>query len=99
MVSSVVRYSPQDPVSLVESCQKALEWILRTHGAEGRPIRRCWIDQPYGEEELTLLEEEVLPVMAAFLERIDAIDQGLEARLQDEIAAQESQMSEGAGAG
>lgn len=95
MVSSVVRYSPQDPVSLVESCQKALEWILRTHGAEGRPIRRCWIDQPYGEEELTLLEEEVLPVMAAFLERIDAIDQGLEARLQAEIAALESQAPDG----
>ena len=55
----------EDPVALVESCYKAISWVLRTHG--GRPLRRTWIDQPYGEEELTGLEQELLPAMAGFL--------------------------------
>lgn len=52
----------------MESCQRALEWILRSH--QSRPIRRCWIDADYTEEEITLLEEEVLPAMAAFFKRV-----------------------------
>ena len=32
---------------------------------------------PYGEEEIPLLEEEVLPAFAACLARIDAIDSAL----------------------
>ncbi len=35
-------------------------------------IPRPWIDHPYGEEEITLLEEELLPAMAGFLERVEA---------------------------
>jgi predicted GNAT family acetyltransferase len=27
------------------------------------PLRRTWIEQPYGEEEITLLEEEVIPAI------------------------------------
>ncbi|MFM7676014.1 MAG: hypothetical protein ACKO5F_10620 [Synechococcus sp.] len=95
MVTASVHYSPRDPVSLVESCCRALEWILRTQAAEGKPIPRPWIDHPYGEEEITLLEEEVLPVMVAFLERVDGIDQALEAELQAEIRALESQAADG----
>ncbi len=29
----------------------------------GLPLRRTWIEQPYGEEEITLLEEEVIPAI------------------------------------
>jgi len=49
----------EDPVALVQSCHSALLWILRSH--QSRSIRRYWIDHPYGEEEITLLEEELLP--------------------------------------
>jgi len=48
---------------------------FRTH--QGRPLRRCWIDQPYGEEEITLLEEEVIPAIQQCLARIDELDQRL----------------------
>jgi hypothetical protein len=38
------------------------------------PLRRCWIDHPYGEEEITRLEDELLPAMESFLARIvDAV--------------------------
>jgi hypothetical protein len=43
------------------------------------PLRRTWSEQPYGEEEITLLEEEVLPAIAKCLARIDAIDSALSA--------------------
>ena len=36
----------------------------------GSPLRRCWIDHPYGEEEITRLEDELLPVMESLLSRI-----------------------------
>ena len=29
----------------------------------GLPLRRTWIEQPYGEEEITLLEEEMIPAI------------------------------------
>ena len=74
----------EDPVALVESCYKAISWVLRTHG--DRPLRRTWIDQPYGEEELTRLEQELLPAMAGFLQRINEIDAQLEAAQEAEIA-------------
>ena len=74
----------EDPVALVESCYKAISWVLRTHG--GRPLRRTWIDQPYREDELTRLEQELLPAMAGFLQRINEIDAQLEAAQEAEIA-------------
>jgi hypothetical protein len=87
MVTIDLRYSQEDPGSLVESCQKALLWILRTH--QGRSIHRCWIDVPYGEEEITLLEEEVLPAMARFLSRLDEID----GRLEEAQAAESARLA------
>jgi hypothetical protein len=78
MVSCVVRCAPEDPFCLVESCQRAIEWILRSHASSGQPIRRAWSEVPYGEEELTRLEEELLPAMAALLERVGEIDRRLE---------------------
>jgi len=64
MATHVLGYGPEDPVGLVESCYRAVEWILATHAAKGALIPRPWIDHPYGEEEITLLEEELLPAMA-----------------------------------
>jgi hypothetical protein len=41
------------------------------------PLRRTWIEQPYGEEEITLLEEEVIPAIQQCLARIDELDERL----------------------
>ncbi len=70
----------EDPFLLLESSLRAVQEILLRR--QGLPLRRSWIEQPYGEEELTLLEEEVLPVIQRTLLRVDAIDQEL-------LAAQE----------
>ncbi len=51
---------------------------MRSHAATGEPIRRAWSAVPYGEEELTRLEEELLPAMAALLERVGEIDRRVE---------------------
>jgi hypothetical protein len=40
-------------------------------------LRRTWIEQPYGEEEITLLEEEVIPAIQQCLARIDELDERL----------------------
>lgn len=56
----------------------AIEWILRSHAASGQPIHRAWSAVPYGEEELTRLEEELLPAMAGLLKRVGEIDRRLE---------------------
>jgi hypothetical protein len=54
---------------------RCIEQLLR----RDLPLRRTWSEQPYGEEEITLLEEEVLPAIAQCLARIDAIDSALSA--------------------
>jgi len=56
-----------------------VEWLLATHTAKVFLIPRPWIDHPYREEEIALLEEELLPAMAVFLARVDAIDRAIEA--------------------
>ena len=72
MSLSNCRASEGDPVALVESCQRSLLWLLQRHRRE--PLRRCWIDHPYGEEEITRLKDELLLAMESFLERIvDAV--------------------------
>jgi hypothetical protein len=73
MVTHAIGWGPEDPVALVESCYQAVEWLLATHTAKGLLIPRPWIDHPYGEEEITLLEEELLPAMAVFLERVEPL--------------------------
>ena len=90
MVSHAVGFGPEDPVSLVESCYRAVEWLLATHTAKGLLIPRSWIDHPYGEEEITLLEEELLPSMAGFLARVDAIDRAIEADQELEVQAHQA---------
>jgi len=80
----------EDPFLLLESCGKAIKSILRGHA--GRPLRRTWIEHPYGEEELTLLEEEVLPAIQQCLARVDEIDQALQLEQELEIAARSCPM-------
>lgn len=91
MVTTKLTYSPEDPFSLLESCQRALEWILYQH--RHQPIPRCWIDHPYGEEELTLLEEELMPVLERLLRRIEEIDTALEVEQQCSASAPEPQLA------
>jgi hypothetical protein len=62
-------------------------WLLRTTSARGQLIPRSWIDHPYAGEDITLLEEELLPAMEAFLLRVGEIDAALEA--DQEAAVQE----------
>jgi len=90
MATNVLGYGPEDPVGLVEPCYRAVEWILATHTAKGLLIPRPWIDHPYGEEEITLLEEELLPAMAVFLARVEATDRSIEADQELEFKAHQA---------
>ena len=67
--------SQEDPFLLLESSLKAIERILLLR--RGLPLRRTWIEQPYGEEEITLLEEEVIPPIQQCLKRVDELDERL----------------------
>ncbi len=81
----------EDPFLLLESCGKAIESILRGHA--GRPLRRTWIDRPYGEEEISRLEEEVLPAIQQCLVRVEEIDQALQLEQDLEIQAVQRAMA------
>ncbi len=65
----------EDPFLLLESTLRSMEEILRR--SRGLPLRRTWIEQPYGEEEITLLEEEVIPAIQQCLKRVDELDERL----------------------
>jgi len=65
----------EDPFLLLDRASRSIEQLRR----RDLPLRRTWSEQPYGEEEITLLEEEVLPAIAKCLARIDAIDSALSA--------------------
>ncbi len=79
----------EDPFLLLESCGKAIEGILRGHS--DRPLRRTWIQHPYGEEEITLLEEEVLPAIKRCMARVEEIDQALQ--FEQDLEAQQIQLA------
>ena len=64
------------PFLLLQSTLRCVERILQR--SAGRPLRRTWIEFPYGEEEITLLEEEVLPAIQQCLQRVDEIDAALQ---------------------
>jgi hypothetical protein len=68
----------EDPFLLLESTLRSVQEILMRR--RGLPLRRTWIEQPYGEEEITLLEEEVLPVLQQCLARVDELDGRLQAQ-------------------
>jgi len=65
----------EDPFLLLESSLKAIERILQLR--RGLPLRRTWIEHPYGEEEITILEEEVIPAIQQCLSRVDELDERL----------------------
>jgi hypothetical protein len=65
----------EDPFLLLESTLRSVQEILLRR--RGVALRRTWIEQPYGEEEITLLEEEVLPAIQQCLARIDELDERL----------------------
>ncbi|MCS5697506.1 hypothetical protein NZK32_00385 [Cyanobium sp. FGCU-52] len=81
----------EDPFPLLESSLKAIERILKLR--RGLPLRRSWIEQPYGEEEITILEEEVIPAIQQCLARIDEIDGELQAQQDAEVALLQAQCS------
>jgi hypothetical protein len=60
------------------------EILLRRRGL---PLRRTWIEHPYGEEEICLLEEEVLPAMERCMARVEEIENQLEAAQQADAQA------------
>ena len=65
----------EDPFLLLESTLRSVQEILLRR--RGLALRRTWIEQPYGEEEITILEEEVIPVIQQCLARIDELDERL----------------------
>ena len=77
MATALVSPSPlcrpeEDPFLLLESTFHAVQEILVRF--QGCPVRRPWMDRPYGEEEITLLNEEVLPALKSCLARIAELD-------------------------
>ncbi len=67
----------EDPFLLLESTLRSVQEILLRR--RGLALRRTWIEQPYGEEEITLLEEEVIPAIQQCLARVDELDERLQA--------------------
>ena len=80
--------SPEEnPFLLLQSTLSCVERILQR--SSGRPLRRTWIEFPYGEEEITLLEEEVIPAIQQCLQRVDAIDAALQEEQEARIAIEQ----------
>ena len=52
-------------------------------------MRRTWIEFPYGEQEITLLEEEVIPAIQQCLQRVDEIDAALQEEQEARIAIEQ----------
>ena len=65
----------EDPFLLLESTLRSVEAILQRR--RGLALRRTWIEQPYGEEKISLLEEEVIPAIQQCLKRVDELDERL----------------------
>ena len=55
-------------------------------------MRECSYEAPLVEEEIALLEEEVLPVIALFLERSDAIAAAREAWAEQQVSIEEFEL-------
>jgi hypothetical protein len=63
----------EDPFLLLDRASRSIEQLL----SRDQPLRRTWSEQPYGEEEITRLEKEVLPAIRECLARVDELDQRL----------------------
>jgi len=77
----------EDPFLLLESTLRSVQEILLRR--RGLALRRTWIEQPYGEEEITLLEEEVIPAIQQCLARIDEL---VERLLAEQVLLRRSQL-------
>ncbi|MCX5969627.1 MAG: hypothetical protein NTV57_18740 [Cyanobacteria bacterium] len=77
----------EDPFLLLQSTLSCVERILKF--SSDQPLRRTWIEHPYGEEEIALLEEEVLPAIQQCLQRVDAIDAALQEEQEARIAIEQ----------
>ena len=77
------------PISLLLMAQQRIERYLRL---QELGVRECSYEAPLVEEEICLLEEEVLPVIAQFLERADAIATAREAWAEQQVTAEECQL-------
>jgi hypothetical protein len=82
----------EDTFLLLESTLRSVQEILLRQ-RRGLPLRRTWIEQPYGEEEITILEEEVIPAIQQCLARIDELDGKLQAQQDAEVALLQAQRS------
>jgi len=85
--SLCVLLSGGGPFLLLQSTLSCVERILQR--SSGQPLRRTWIEFPYGEEEITLLEEEVIPAIQQCLQRVDAIDAALQEEQEARIAIEQ----------
>ncbi|MFM7547349.1 MAG: hypothetical protein ACKO8I_00440 [Cyanobacteriota bacterium] len=81
----------EDPFLLLESTLRSVQEILLRR--RGLPLRRTWIEQPDGEEEITLLEEEVIPAIQQCLARVDELDGKLQAQQDAEVARLQAERS------
>jgi hypothetical protein len=57
-----------DPFAVADAALQRLLQILAAH-RQG-PLLRRWIDHPYGEKEITLLEEEVILALLRLKEQV-----------------------------
>ena len=81
------------PISLLLLAQQRIERYLHL---QELGIRECSYEAPLVEEEIALLEEEVLPAIALFLERSDAIAAAREAWAEQQVRAGEPALAVGA---
>ena len=65
-------FQNDDAFLVLENAVKEISRILRASGKG--PLHRTWVDLPYGEEEICLLEDELLPIAQMVLDRIEEID-------------------------
>ena len=77
------------PISLLLLAQQRIERFLRL---QELGVRECSYEAPLIKEEIALLEEEVLPAIAQFLERADAIASAREAWAEQQVRAEEFEL-------
>ena len=77
------------PISLLLLAQQRIERYLRL---QELGVRECSYEAPLVEEEIALLEEEVLPVIAQFLERADAIAEAREAWAEQQVSIEKFEL-------
>ena len=74
------------PIPLLLLAQQRIEQYLHM---QELGVWECSYEAPLVEEEIALLEEEVLPVIALFLERADAIAAARGAWAEQQVRAEE----------